>query len=53
MPKREMREIRLRLERRWIGWKLDRMKKKRGFRVISGEGEGKRGGEVKKGPWVH
>jgi len=51
--KREMREIRLRLERRWIGWKLDRMKKKRGFRVISGEGEGKRGGEVKKGPWVH
>jgi len=50
--KRETREIRLRVERWWIGRKLDRMKKKRGFRVIAGEGEGKRG-EVKKGPWVH
>jgi membrane associated rhomboid family serine protease len=49
-----LRELRLRLERRWIQWKLDRNKRKRGFRVISGEG--KRGGgdgEVRKGPWVH
>lgn len=51
-----LRELRLRLERRWIQWKLDQGKKKRGFRVIPGEGKrGDRGGngEVHKGPWVH
>ena len=46
-----LREIRLRLERRWIQWKLDRGKRKRGFRVIPGERD--RSPEVKKGPWVH
>lgn len=46
-----LREIRLRLERRWIQWKLDRGKRKRGFRVIPGERDRSR--EVRKGPWVH
>ena len=46
-----MRELRLRLERRWIQWKLDRNKRKRGFRVIPGERDG--GPDVRKGPWVH
>lgn len=53
-----LRELRLRMERRWIQWKLDRGKRKRGFRVIPGErdrgGTGRGGnGEVRKGPWVH
>lgn len=51
------REMRLRMERRWIAWKLDRNKRKRGFRVIPGEGTGGKrtggGGDVRKGPWVH
>jgi len=46
-----LRELRLRMERRWIQWKLNRMKRKRGFRVIPGEGERKP--DVRKGPWVH
>jgi hypothetical protein len=49
----KLREIRLRIERRWIEWKLDRNKRKRGFRVIPGEGGRGGNGEVKKGPWVH
>lgn len=48
-----LREIRLRMERRWIAWKLDRNKRKRGFRVIPGEGNRGGNGEVRKGPWVH
>jgi len=48
-----LREIRLRMERRWIAWKLDRNKRKRGFRVIPGEGNRVGNGEVRKGPWVH
>lgn len=48
-----LRELRLRLERRWIQWKLDRGKRKRGFRVIPGEGARGGNGEVRKGPWVH
>lgn len=53
-----LREIRLRLERRWIAWKLDRNRRKRGLRVIPGEGRGSSGdrgggGDVRKGPWVH
>jgi hypothetical protein len=47
LGKRELREYRLRLERWWIQRKLDRAKKKRGFRVIPG------GGDVRKGPWVN
>ncbi|HBL26612.1 MAG TPA: hypothetical protein DD490_07245 [Acidobacteria bacterium] len=49
-----LRELRLRLERRWIQWKLDRLRRKRGFQVIPGEGgRGGGNGEVRKGPWVH
>lgn len=48
-----LRELRLRLERRWIQWKLDRNKRKRGFRVIPGERERGGDGGVRKGPWVH
>jgi hypothetical protein len=46
--RRKLREARLRLERWWLH------RKKRGFRVISGEGkkEGDTGG-ARKGPWVH
>lgn len=50
--KRDFREYRLRLERWWIQRKLDRAKKKRGFRVIPGD-RGDRGGDVRKGPWVN
>jgi membrane associated rhomboid family serine protease len=45
-----LRETRLQLERWWIQKKLDRMKKKRGFRVIQGENKP---GDTKRGPWVH
>jgi hypothetical protein len=51
LGKRDLREVRLRLERWWIQRKLDRAKKKRGFRVIPGE-RGK-GGDTRKGPWVN
>ncbi|HYU33140.1 MAG TPA: hypothetical protein VEW48_13345 [Thermoanaerobaculia bacterium] len=47
-----LRELRLRMERRWIQWKLDRGKRKRGFRVIPGDRDRSNGG-VRKGPWVH
>ncbi|HEX6901514.1 MAG TPA: hypothetical protein VF789_17435 [Thermoanaerobaculia bacterium] len=47
--KRTLRELRLRLERWWIQRKLDREKRKRGFRVIPGE----KGQNVRKGPWVN
>lgn len=48
-----LREMRLRMERWWIQRKLDRMKKKRGFRVVSGGGGSGGGGDVRKGPWVN
>ncbi|HET9229309.1 MAG TPA: hypothetical protein VFR31_21700 [Thermoanaerobaculia bacterium] len=44
LRRKDLREYRLRLERWWIQKKLNRAKKKRGFRVIPGE---------KKGPWVN
>jgi len=44
-----LREMRLRLERWWIQRKLDRERRKRGFRVIPGD----RGRNVRKGPWVN
>jgi hypothetical protein len=47
--KKTFREMRLRLERWWIQKKLDRAKKKRGFKVIPGE----KGQNVRKGPWVN
>jgi hypothetical protein len=51
LGKRGFREMRLRLERWWIQKKLDRARRKRGFRVIPGEG--KRDPNVRKGPWVN
>jgi hypothetical protein len=42
-----LREMRMRLEKWRIQRKLDRMRRKRGFKVIPGEREPKRG------PWVH
>jgi hypothetical protein len=47
--KRRFREMRLRLEKWWIQKKLDRARKKRGFKVIPGE----KGQNVRKGPWVN
>jgi hypothetical protein len=49
--KRTFRDLRLRLERWWIQQKLDRARRKRGLRVIPGEGD--RGRNVRKGPWVN
>ena len=46
---RTFREMRLRMERWWIQRKLDRARRKRGFKVIPGEG----GPNVRKGPWVN
>jgi hypothetical protein len=47
--KRTLREMRLRLERWWIQRKLDRARRKRGFKVIPGD----KGPNVRKGPWVN
>jgi hypothetical protein len=44
-----LREMRLRMEKWWIQRKMERMRKKRGFRVIPGD----RSGSIKKGPWVN
>jgi len=50
LGRKDLREYRLRLERWWIQQKLNRARKKRGFRVIPGEKD-VRG--VRKGPWVN
>jgi membrane associated rhomboid family serine protease len=47
--RRSLREIRLRLEKWWIQRKLDRARRKRGFKVIPGD----KGPNVRKGPWVN
>ena len=47
--KRNLRELRLRFERWWINQRLQRMKKRRGFRVVKPD----EGGDVRRGPWVH
>jgi hypothetical protein len=47
--KRNLRELRLRFERWWISQRLQRMKKRRGFRVVKPD----EGGDVRRGPWVH
>ena len=44
--KRTLREMRLRLEKWWIQKKLDRNRRKRGFKVIQGTEA-----DVRKGPW--
>jgi hypothetical protein len=46
---RTFREMRLRMEKWWIQRKLDRARRKRGFKVIPGQG----GPNVRKGPWVN
>lgn len=50
--RRSLRELRLRLERWWIQKKLDRARKKRGFRVIEGDRD-RKAGNVRRGPWVN
>jgi hypothetical protein len=47
--RKTFREMRLRLERWWIQRKLDRARRKRGFKVIPGD----KGPNVRKGPWVN
>lgn len=47
--KRTLRELRLRLERWWIQKKLERTRRKRGFRIIPGDQDR----NVRKGPWVN
>lgn len=47
--RKTLRELRLRLERWWIQRKLERARRKRGLRVISGD----RDRNVRKGPWVN
>jgi hypothetical protein len=55
--RKTFREMRLRLERWWIQKKLEQARRKRGLRVIPGEGRpgprGPRDPNVKPGPWVH
>jgi hypothetical protein len=48
--KKTLREMRLRTERWWIQRKMERERKKRGFRVIKGDREGP---STRKGPWVN
>jgi membrane associated rhomboid family serine protease len=47
--RKSLREMRLRLEKWWIQRKLDRARRKRGFKVIPGD----KGPNVRKGPWVN
>jgi hypothetical protein len=47
--RRTLREMRLRLERWWIQKKLERNRRKRGFRLIDGDKDR----NVRKGPWVN
>lgn len=47
--RRNLRELRLRFERWWISRRLQRMKKRRGLRVVKPD----EGGDVRRGPWVH
>lgn len=48
LGRRGLREMRLRLERWWIGRKLDREKRRRGMRVIPGDRD-----KTRQGPWTH
>lgn len=51
-PRRALREMWLRFQERRMRAKLDHLRRKKGFRVIPGGGEGG-GGNVTPGPWVH
>jgi membrane associated rhomboid family serine protease len=60
---RSMRELWLRLEQRRIRWKLDRMRRRRGMRLVKGQGGRGNGGDGgapggegerrRREPWVH
>ncbi|HVT61200.1 MAG TPA: hypothetical protein VHR45_22750 [Thermoanaerobaculia bacterium] len=53
---RGLRQTRLRLTRRWLQFKLDRARRRRGLHVIKGSGgDDLRGepGEPGRGPWLH
>lgn len=46
-----IKELRLRLRKRYLEWKLARLKRKRPLRAVPSEPNP--GGQVRKGPWVH
>ncbi len=46
-----LKELRLRLRKRYLEWKLGRLKKRRTLRAVPSDREP--GGQVRKGPWVH
>ena len=52
---RALRELWLRVEQRRIRWKLDRMRRRRGMRLVKGKGKDPDGdgGERRREPWVH
>jgi hypothetical protein len=53
---RWMREMYLRFEQRRIRYKLDRMRRRRGMRLVKGQGESPPEGETdrqRREPWVH
>jgi hypothetical protein len=56
---RTLREVWLRIEQRRIRWKLDRMRRRRGMRLVKGRGDQGKGGDGgedeprRREPWVH
>jgi hypothetical protein len=53
---RSLREVWLRIEQRRIRWKLDRMRRRRGMRLVKGKGASPPGHEDeprRREPWVH
>jgi hypothetical protein len=51
---RALRELWLRFEQRRIRWKMERMRRRRGMRLIKGRGEaGDEGERHRREPWVH
>ena len=52
---RSFREVWLRLEQRRIRWKLERMRRRRGMRLVKGKGAGTSGEDERRRrePWVH
>jgi hypothetical protein len=52
---RGLRELWLRFEQRRIRWKMERMRRRRGMRLVKGKGagEGDEGERRRREPWVH
>ena len=49
-----LKELRLRLRKRYLEWKLSRLKAKRPLRAVpTDRADREPGGQVRKGPWVH